>query len=153
MIDIAAIATAVTAVVSPFMPFLFQEAGKFTDAFVQKGGEAAWGKAQELWGKITGHLGNDAAVNGAAAVVADDPEDEDAQKQLAKLLAKRLDTNLDLARELQMALGGPDRIQEVIAGNEGRIEYVRQSMKGAGKQHIQVGEKGVISGVNQEQTD
>src|SRR5437667_9124827 len=147
MIDIAAIATAVTTVISPFMSSLVQQAGKFTDAFVQKGGEAAWEKAQELWKKITGHLGNDAVVNSAATVVADDPTDEDAQKQLAKQLAKRLEINPDLAKELQMLLGGPERIQEAIAGNQGHVEYVRQSMKGAGKQRAQVGDGGVIRGL------
>lgn len=151
MIDIAGIATAVTTVVGPFMPLLMQGAGKLTDVMAEKVGEAAWEKAQELWKKITGHLGNDPAVTGAAAVVADDPEDEDAQKQLAKQLAKRLEANLDLARELQTILGGSERIQEMIAGNQGRVEYVRQSMKGAGKQHIRTGEGGVIHGAIQEQ--
>lgn len=153
MIDIAGIATAVTAVVGPFMPFLIEGAGKLRDVVAEKAGEAAWEKAQDLWKKITGHLGNDPVVIGAAAVVADDPEDEDAQKQLAKQLAKRLETNLDLARELQTMLGGPERIQEVIAGNQGRVEYVRQFMRGAGKQHVRAGDGGVIHGINQEQID
>lgn len=151
MIDVAEMATAITVTIGPFLPVLMQSAGKLTDAFATKAGEAMWHKAQDLWEKITEHLGKDQAVIGAAAVVADDPEDEDAQMQFAKILAKRLENNHDIATELQTMLGGPERVQEIITGNQGQVEYVRQSLKGAGKQYIRTGDGGIIHGAIQEQ--
>jgi hypothetical protein len=78
--DIGQIAAATVATLAPFTPFLI-EAGKaggkkLAEVIAEKGGEAAWQKAQALWDKVRVHFGDDPEVQSAATMVATKPEDE-----------------------------------------------------------------------------
>ncbi|HLL78167.1 MAG TPA: hypothetical protein VKT25_01625, partial [Ktedonobacteraceae bacterium] len=78
--DVGQIAATTVTTLAPFTPLLVEvgKAGaqKFTEVIAEKGGEAAWNKAQSLWKKLKAHFGDDPEVNGALALVAAKPEDE-----------------------------------------------------------------------------
>jgi hypothetical protein len=155
MLGIPEIAAAAVTVLSPYIPVLtgaLQKGGEELAKWVaQKGGELAWNKAQEVWKKITGSLGNDPGVTGAAAVLAEDPSDEGFQTALAKLLTKRMENNPDLVKELEAVLGGAAGVQKIVTGENAIVKNVRQAMKGSGKQDIEIGRGGRAGDLTQEQ--
>jgi hypothetical protein len=99
--DTTQIAGAAVTILAPFTPYLIdvgKTAGKkLAETIAAKGGEAAWKKAQDLWGKLTKHWGDDPEIKGATMMVAAKPEEESYQTMLAKALATRLQEKPELA--------------------------------------------------------
>ena len=151
--DIGQTAAAVVTTLAPFTPFLIEvgKAGgkKLAEVMAEKGGEAAWKKAQALWDKLQARFHDDAEVQGAATVVAVKPEDEARQTMLAEVLGARLQENPALAQELFDLLGGQEAVQQVLAERGSWVEDVTQRMKGGGKQIVQASDDSVIKGVQQ----
>lgn len=151
--DFQLIATAVSTFLAPFTPYLInagKDVGdKFAKLIIEKGGEAVWKKAQELWGRIEASLGSDPEVKGAAMMVSAKPEDEDRQKMLAEILAARLQQNPALGEELMNMLGGQQTIQQVIADRKSAIKDVTQEISGGGEQIIKADNKSRIQDVKQ----
>ena len=151
--DIGQIAAAVVTTLAPFTPFLIEvgKAGgkKLAEVMAEKGGEAAWKKAQALWDKLQARFQDDAEVQGAATVVAVKPEDEARQTLLAEVLGARLQENPALAQELFDLLGGQEAVQQVLAERGSWVEDVTQRMKGGGKQIVQASDDSVIKSVRQ----
>ena len=152
-IDIGQTAAAVAATLAPFTPFLIEvgKAGgkKLAEVVAEKGGEAAWKKAQALWDKLQTRFQDDAEVQSMATVVAVKPEDEARQTMLAEVLGARLQENPALAQELFDLLGGQEAVQQVLAERGSWVEDVTQRMKGGGKQIVQASDDSVIKGVRQ----
>ena len=152
-IDIGQTAAAVAATLAPFTPFLIEvgKAGgkKLAEVVAEKGGEAAWKKAQALWDKLQTRFRDDAEVQGAATMVAAKPEDEARQTMLAEVLGARLQENPALAQELFDLLGGGEAVQQVLAERGSWVEDVTQRMEGGGKQIVQASDDSVIKGVRQ----
>jgi len=154
--DIVTIAAGVVKVLQPALPYLdplktaLQK--KVSDAMAG----AAWDQAKALWAKITSRFKDDKELNEAADAVATAPDKEIFQKaareELTKVLAERLKDSPELAKELLGLLGGEQRLQEIVAGNEATIRNVKQMMAGAGTQRTEAGDKSLIEGVIQEQT-
>ncbi len=115
----AQLAAATVTTLAPFMLFLVElgkTAGKkLAQVIAEKGGEAAWKKAQALWRKLKASLRNDLEVHSATTMVAAKPEDEARQTALAEVLGARLGENPDLAQELLALLGGQEAVQQVLA--------------------------------------
>jgi hypothetical protein len=149
----AQIAAATVNALAPFLPFLIElgktSAKKLGEVIAEKGGEATWKTAQDLWNKIRFHFGGDPEVKGSIAVVAAEPEDEARQTMLAEVLAARLSRNSDLAQELLDLLGGQEAVQRVLATRGGWVQDVVQQMKGGGEQTVRATGKAVIKGVQQ----
>jgi glycine/D-amino acid oxidase-like deaminating enzyme len=141
-IDIGQTAAAVVTTLAPFTPFLIE-------VIAQKGGEAAWKKAQALWDKLKARFEDDPEVKSAATMVAAKPEDEARQTMLAEVLGARLQENPALAQELFDLLGGREAVQQVLADRGSWVEDVTQRMKGGGKQIVQASDDSVIKGVRQ----
>ena len=152
-IDIGQTAAAVAATLAPFTPFLIEvgKAGgkKLAEVMAEKGGEAAWKKAQALWDKLQTRFRDDAEVQSMATVVAVKPEDEARQTMLAEVLGGRLQENPALAQELFDLLGGQEAVQQVLAERGSWVEDVTQRMKGGGRQIVQASDDSVIKGVRQ----
>jgi hypothetical protein len=149
-------AGAVGAFLSPFMPYL-KEAGKIAgkklaEVAAQKGGEAAWKKAQDIWGRITGQSSEAPELKSAAGLVAVKPEDETYQTVFARALASYLETNPAFAKELVDLMGGEESLQEVLAEKGSWIEDVKQEMVGTGRQTIRATDDSVIKGATQTKT-
>jgi hypothetical protein len=122
---------------------------KLAEVIAEKGGEAAWKKAQALWGKLATQLGNDPEMKSAATMVASKPEDEARQMMLAEVLTARLQQTPELAQELFDLLGGQQVVQQVLADRSSWVENVTQQMEGSGTQRVEAREKSVIKGVRQ----
>ena len=151
--DIGLIASAVGATLAPFTPFLLNisiEGGKkLAEVMAEKGGEAAWNKAQSSWHKIKDRAGDDPKVQGAALMVSAGPEDVSAQAILVRALDACLRKYPDLAQELADLLGGEPGIQQVLANQDSWVQDVAQQMRGGGEQTIQAENGSRIIGVRQ----
>ena len=145
--------TAIVITISPFLPFLLEigenSAKKLSEIIVEKGGEAAWNKAQSLWTKVKGYFHTAPKIESAAKLVAQDPEDEDSQKVLAKALGSYLQNNPESLEELVELFGGEQSIQEVLADKGSLVENVKQSLVGSGTQRVVATEQSSVKGVTQ----
>jgi len=148
MIDFGGIATAVVTVLAPFMPFLIgmgKAAGqKFTDTMTEKGGEAAWQKAQTLWSRLKAHFGDDPVISSAATLVADEPSNDTFQKKLAVELGKHLKEKPELAKEISDLLGGQEAIatQLQVAKRQGMVKDVNQLIENTVAKQIAYADEG-----------
>jgi hypothetical protein len=146
---IAEIATAAVALLAPYLPYLVSAAKGAAEAIGKKGGEAAWTKAQEIWTKITSPAADSPALQGAAAVLASNPEDSTYQTTLAKVLAARLESDPNLARELAQLLGGPDAIQTVLIKQGSLGQRIMQTLTGDAKQSVEISDRSVGTDITQ----
>ena len=152
-VDVGMVAAATVTTIAPFTPFLIEigkaSAKKLTEVVAEKGGEAAWQKAQALWQKAKANLGKDTIFQSAATMVADNPDDEARQKMLAQVLAERLNKEEAFAEELWGLLGGRDSIQQVLADGGSWVEDIVQESSGSGQQTVRASNNSVIKGVRQ----
>lgn len=151
--NITQIATAVTATITPFAPYLI-EMGKitteqFTKKFLEKGSDLAWGKAINLWEHIKSHLNNDAEMDSAITMVAMKPEDKVRHKLLSEILSARLEKNPELLREINELLENEQSIQQIIASQNSSIDDVTQSLVGKGEQIVKSTGASSIKGIKQ----
>jgi len=91
--DPVTIAAAATAVLTPV-------AGKIWDKAVDAVGDAAGDTVKKLWGKLADKIMGKEAAREAMEDLAKNPDDTDAQGQLRKQLAKMLEADETLAREV-----------------------------------------------------
>ena len=96
------------AFISPFLPFLLKlgekAAEKATESAAGKFGEAAWGKAQAVWGKLSPKVEAKESAKEAATDVASNPEDEDLQAAFRVQLKKLLEQDDALGRAISTIL-------------------------------------------------
>lgn len=153
MPGIPEIATAVVATLTPFLPYLINSGEtigeKLLEVIAERGGEAAWQRAQTVWQKIAARFRSEPEFEKTAELVAINPVELQFQKLLGNQLAKRLAEHPELIVELEELLGGPQGIQQVIAGQEAIIEDITQTMSHAGQQTVQGGERAEIRRVSQ----
>ena len=152
-VNVGQIAAVTVTALAPFTPFLTEiaEAGgkKLAQVIGEKGGEAAWHKAQSLWDKLKARFGDDPELQSAATMVAARPEDEARQTMLAEVLGARLQANPALAQEILDLLGGQESVQQVLAARGSWVEDVTQRMKGGGEQIVRASDDSVVKGVRQ----
>lgn len=151
MLDFISIAQGAVTLVSPFLPFLMK-LGKAAGEKIEDLAEVkVKEQAEKIWNKIAGHFSGDPVLNSAATMVADDPADEARRKMLTDTLAKNLEKDPGFAQQVLDEIGGPKRLQEVIAGNDATINAIYQKMKGPGHQQVKAGDRAHITGVIQKQ--
>lgn len=149
----AEVSSAIVAILTPFMPYLVNaaqfSASAIGEMVVQNGGEAAWQRAQILWGKIVNHHKDDAVINGAATMLAAQPENERFQSSLAHELAMRLQDEQALLNEIIAVIGGQESVQKILANNS-LVEDITQKAQGkGGTQIVKAENDSVIKGVEQ----
>jgi hypothetical protein len=95
---------ALTAFISPFLPFLLKLGGKAaekaTESAAGKFGEASWVKAQAVWDKLNPKVEAKESAIEAAIDVVNAPDDEDLQVALKVQLKKLLDHDGALANAI-----------------------------------------------------
>ena len=100
--------TALTAFITPFLPFLLKLGQGATEAVAEsvasKFGEAAWQKAQAVWIVLSPKVNARETAKEAVADVANNPEDEDYQAALRVQLKKLLANDAALAHQLAKIL-------------------------------------------------
>lgn len=157
MIDFASVSVGLVSLLSPYLPLLLSlgksAGGKLEDSIIDKGVDVAGTQVKKLWAKISGYFKDDVEVTSAATMVAASPKDALRQQMLGQVLAERLKEHPRLAEELIEIMGGQERLQQIIAGNEAAIRDIRIKMAGAGKQSIEAGDKAVIERVDMDMGD
>jgi hypothetical protein len=97
-----------TAFLSPFLPTFLKLGGKAvekaTESASGKLGEAAFSKAQAVWGKLSPKLEANKGAKEAVTDAANHPEDEDFQAALRVQLKKLLATDEELRTEIDRIL-------------------------------------------------
>jgi hypothetical protein len=123
---------ALTAFISPFLPFLLKLGGKAvekaTESASGKFGEAAWGKAQAVWEKLSPKVEAKEAAKEAVTDLANNPENEDLQVALRVQLKKLLAQDEALAKAITNILqkNAPDgtpglQIVQTVIGDGNQI--------------------------------
>jgi hypothetical protein len=121
-----------TAFLSPFLPFLLKLGGKAIDKSTEsaagKLGEAAFGKAQAVWGKLGPQVEAKEAAKEAAIDVAKNPEDGDLRVVLKVQLQKLLEQDEELGKAIdeimrEDAADGTagERIVQNVTGNQNLV--------------------------------
>jgi hypothetical protein len=121
-----------TAFISPFLPFLLKLGGKAveksTESASSKFGEAAFGKAQAVWGKLSLQVEAKESAKEAAIDVASNPDDQDLQAALRVQLKKLLEQDQDLFKAIEQILkeDAPDgtsgtQIVQNVTGNQNQV--------------------------------
>ncbi len=150
--DVGQLVAATVTELAPYMPYLINAgaagASKLAEVIAEKGGEAAWHKAQAIWARITSRFGQDAEITSAATMVAAKPNDEMRQTMLAEVLAARINADPTFAQELFDAIGNAS-VQQVIVERSSFVENVTQRLHGSGTQTIKASTDSRISGVQQ----
>lgn len=136
------------------MPFLIDlgdsGAKKLAEMTAEAAGRVAWDKAKAVWTTINTYFGNDSKVQNAAKLLAADPEDEDYQSMLAKVLGNALKDKPELANEIFDLLGGENVVQEVIAERNSWVRDVTQKLKATGSQTVRASDNSSVEGIYQE---
>ena len=90
---------------SPFVPHLLKLGHPIAEGagkeLGKKLGAGTWDKAQKIWGKVFPKVKDKPLAKGAIEALAEDAQDEDAGDTLAKQLKKLLDSDPDLAQDLE----------------------------------------------------
>lgn len=102
------LAALLTSFVTPFLPHLLKLGQPVAEAagekLGEKFGEGCWEKAKQVWGKLSPKVEEKPLVKGAAAAIAEDTQDEDAQAILTQQLKKLLAANHELTQSLQQLM-------------------------------------------------
>jgi hypothetical protein len=97
-----------TAFLSPFLPTFLKLGGKAvekaTESASGKFGEAAFSKAQAVWGKLSPKIETNPGAKEAVTDAANHPEDEDFQAALRVQLKKLLAADEELGKEIDLIL-------------------------------------------------
>ncbi len=104
MLDIAALASTLTGLLAPALPYLLKFGEQAGTEASKKIGVDAWERAKTLWDKLHPRFAKKAAAQEAATDVADDPASEDAQAALRQQLKKLLTEDSGFASELAKVL-------------------------------------------------
>ncbi len=118
-----------TTVLSPFMPHLLklgqpiaEEAGKQLGS---KLGEGTWETAKTVWTKLAAKVKTKPLAQGAAAAVAEDGQDAEAQAIFTQQLEKLLTAHPDLAQTLAALLSRESgavaqmtTVSQTVTGNQ-----------------------------------
>jgi hypothetical protein len=147
------LAAAVTAAVAPFTPYLIDSAKAVGQSFLtviaEKGGEAAWERAKELWRRIQERYRNTPSVRAASSALAISPDDRESQQFFAKKLLDQLQADRECAAELLQILGGQGALQRILIDHGGYGESILQELRGGGSQTVQIRENATGKNITQ----
>ena len=104
MLDIAALASTLTSLLAPALPYLVKFGEHAGTEASKKISLDAWEQAKTLWDKLRPRFEKKLAAQEAANDVAGDPSNEDAQAALRQQLKKLLVEDSDFALELAKVL-------------------------------------------------
>ena len=146
-------AASVVTVLGPFLPFLTSLGKsvhkKLEDVIAEKGGNVVWNQAQAIWKKIKERFQDDKEIEGATAAMSADPDNQMFQQMMVQVLTKKLEADPSFAAELLKLMGGEAGVQRAIAGDEAKMERIRQMMKDAGQQEARAGNKSTLTNIDQ----
>jgi hypothetical protein len=112
MVDIGAL----TALLSPALPFLTRAGERVATEAGQVLGGQAWEHAQRIWERLAGSIAARPAAQEAADDVAADVQDGEARVALVRQLRKILESDPALAGEVEKLLGDARQAGVVASG-------------------------------------
>ena len=133
-----------TTFLAPFLPYLLKKGEQAADAAIEHFGEAAWKRAQALWGKLRPKVEDKEAAREATEGVAAAPDDELAPSALPLQLRKLVADDPDLAAELAELL--EDGRRAGIMADNGAVVVVADRGGVAAGGDINVGGGGIHTG-------
>ena len=107
--DLKLLADALMIVLAPALPHLVAGGTEAVKAAGKKLGEEGVGLARKLWDLLQGQVEESPRAQGAAAEVAESPEDADARAGLRRQLLKILEADPELASEVAKLLDSAGR--------------------------------------------
>ncbi|AFZ21770.1 hypothetical protein [Allocoleopsis franciscana] len=116
---------ALTAFLTPFLPFLIKFGEKSAESVATKFGEDSWNKAKKVWGKLQPKVEAKEDAKSAVNLVSTDPEDEDYRKVFQKQLKKLFDEDQELAEAIAQIM---QEKSEATSGTQ--INQTIQNTKG-----------------------
>ncbi len=140
--DLKLLADALVIALAPVLPHLVAGGAEAVKAVGQKLGEEAFDLGHKLWAKLRKPVEESPRALGAAAEVAEAPDDDDARAGLRRQLVKILEADPDLAAELAKLLDSAGRGPSYQAALHGSGAIAQ----GAGA--VAAGEGGVAVGGN-----
>ena len=148
--DFVKLATDVTVFLTPFFPYLILAGEEAAKEAGKKFGSTAWEKAASLWNSIKNFSKGDIKMKRTVESLAEDPDDEDFQLILAKLLAKQFELSPELATELINRMKDDKAIQTVIIENESKAKNIYQRLSKGGVQKTVVRDKSEVDDITQD---
>lgn len=133
-----------TTFLAPFLPYLLKKGEQAADAAIERFGEAAWERAQALWGKLRPKVDDKEAAREATEDVAAAPDDELARSALQLQLRKLIADDPDLAGDLAELLD--DSRRTGIMADNGAVVVVADRGGVAAGGDINVGQGGIHTG-------
>lgn len=100
MLDVAAL----TAVLIPFVPYLTKVGEKAAEEAGQQFGQKTWAWAQQLWDLLRPKAEEKPSLKEAIEDVSQQPENDDAQASLRNQLKKLIQSDPDLAAQLEQLM-------------------------------------------------
>lgn len=137
--DIVALASALTTVLGPLMPYLLKAGEKAADEAGKAVAGQSWEWAKSLWAKLEPKVEAKEAALEAAQDVAESPDDKDSKGALRKQLRKLLTEDQSLAEEVSrlleqgginvsasgdrsVAIGGNVNSSTIITGDQNKVK-------------------------------
>lgn len=140
--DIGALASSLTTVLGPLLPYLLKAGEKAVDETGKAIADQSWEWAKSIWTKLKPKVEAKEAALEAAQDVAQAPEDEDAQAALRQQLKKLLTEDQSLAEEVSrwldqgraaginvsavgersVAIGGDVKGSTIVTGDQNKVK-------------------------------
>jgi len=146
------IATAASAIIAPFAPYLLEGAKGVAKSLGEGVGKTAFESAKSLWTAVEEQAPDEPLIQGSMKILAADPERKSAQETLADGIANHLKKNPAFANKLLDLLGGADGLQMILANPESILKDVQQEMHGGGTQKIIAGKGSKLTGITQKKS-
>ncbi len=129
MIDIATL----TALLSPFLPYLVKAGEKAAEEAGQRLGGESWDWVKQIWNKLSPKVEEKPVLKEVVQDVAANPQDEDYQAALRGQLKKLLKEDSTLEAELAQLLkekpqGAESSIGDIIAGGDVQVSTGDQTV-------------------------
>lgn len=122
MLDIAALASTLTSLLAPALPYLIKFGEQAGTEASKKISLDAWDQAKTLWDKLRPRFEKKPAAQEAANDVADDPSNEDAQAALRQQLKKLLVEDSDFALELAKVLASKTTTSGTVIDSSVKVQ-------------------------------
>ena len=119
--DISLLAQSVTALLTPYLPYLVKPGEKALEEISKKVGGEAWEGAKALWAKLWPKVEAKPAALEAAHDLAQAPDDADAQATLRQQLKKLLAEDGGLAAEVAHLMQHSAASINIVASGDGAV--------------------------------
>lgn len=143
--DIVLLAQNLTALLTPFLPYLLQAGQKVAQEAVQKFGAEAWETAKGLWQSLSPKVEAKPAASEAAQDLAHQPADQDVQAAFRRQLLKLLSEDETLAHALADRMSAINareiRDSNIVTGDHNVVQQGKYNISMGNASGIVIGDQ------------